>query len=429
MALLYDTYFYGTVCHVCKCKDDCKGEKLKRCGGCRMVLYCGPQHQKVHWPLHKRLCKCIQAVVNSRGLENLYQEACKNPSTEDWCKLRSNLMLLTQLSLGRRLSEGEQQMFMFPRICKVCYKAEQVELQDCNDCLCVSYCSVAHKQQDSLRHSISCRWLKLCLCIDRHFLQVKDPYPFLNVPVREKYEPLPCDIDSFISITVTCAKDTTEWNRSIEVALFSELLTCPLTLLYALEKLRTSFKKKFMAHVVGAGAFECTFLHKWEIILHCLPQLSFLDIVFIGPEIEQGLETICVLCVDCQRKGRQLRTHFQTGKLYHQYASSETFLFPDIIVAYNCGLHEYEGTNSDTWLQSLPFLVKFDHVPLILTSYTSDEANKDVARILGCKKDTLTVYLKCSKNPFASRRPYRDWRSESSDVFFQNNFITLVTPY
>jgi splicing suppressor protein 51 len=159
-----------------------------------------------------------------------------------------------------------------------------------------------------------------------------------------------------------------------------------------------------------------------------LPQLSCLDIVFIGPEIEQGLETVCILCADCQQKGRELGTHFQTGILYHQYASSETFLLPDIIVAYNCGLHEYEG-NSDTWLQSLPFLVKFDHIPLIVTSYTSDEAYKDIARILDCRKDTLTVYLKCSKNPFASRRPFRDWDSENSDVFFQNDFISLVTPH
>jgi splicing suppressor protein 51 len=228
---------------------------------------------------------------------------------------------------------------------------------------------------------------------------------------------------------VLCTEDTTKWNQSIEVALLSELLTCPLTLLYALEKLRTSVKKNFVVHVVGAGAFECTFLHKWEIILHCLPQLSFLDIIFIGPEIEQEFETVCKLCVDCQQKGRELGTHFQTGKLYHQYASSEAFLLPDIIVAYNCGLHEYEGTNSDTWLQSLPFLVKFDHIPLILTSYTSDEAYKDVARIFDYRKGALTVYLKCSRNPFASRRPYRDWSNENSDVFFQNYFITLVTPH
>jgi splicing suppressor protein 51 len=226
-----------------------------------------------------------------------------------------------------------------------------------------------------------------------------------------------------------CTEDTTTRNRIIEVALLSELLTCPLTLLYALEKLRTSVKKNVVVHVVGAGAFECTFIKKWEIILHCLPQLSCLDIIFIGPEVEQRSETICVLCADCQQKGRELATHFQTGKLYHQYASSETFLLPDIIVAFNCGLHEYEGTKSDTWSQSLPYLVKFDHIPLILTSYTGDEAYKDVARILKCRKDPLTVYLKCSKNPFASRRPYRDWDSENSDVFFQNYFITLVTPH
>lgn len=394
-----------------------------------MILYCSLEHQKVHWPLHKWLCKCIQSVVGSRGFQNLFQKARKCASAEEWCKLRSDVMLLIQLKLARRLSEGEQQMFMFPRVCEVCQEADQEKLQDCKSCLCVSYCSILHQQQDSLRHSASCQWLNLCFYIDKHFLQAKDPYPLLNVPVQEEYEPLPCDIDSFISVLVTFTKDTTKRNQSIDVALLSELLTCPLTLLYALEKLRTALKKKLVIHVVGAGAFECAFLQKWEIILHCLPQLSCLNMVFIGPEIEQGLETTHVLCVDCLEKGRKLSTHFQSGKLYHQYATSETFLMPDVTVAYNCGLHEYEGTDADMWLLSLPFLVKFVQTPLILTSYTSDEAYKDVARILDCRKGGLTVYLKCAKNPFASKRPYRDWASTGSGVFFQNNFITLVTPH
>lgn len=427
MALLYDSFFYGTVCHVCKCKDDDK--KLKRCGGCSIILYCSLEHQKVHWPLHKRLCKCIQSVTGSRGLQNVFQEAHKCSSTDEWCKMRSNLMLLIQFKLARRLSEGEQQMFMFPRVCEVCKEDDQEKLEDCKNCLCVSYCSILHQQQDSLRHSVSCQWLNLCFYIDKHFLKTKDPYPLLNIPVREEYEPLPCDMDSFISILVTFTNDTTKWNQSIEVALLSELLTCPLTLLYALEKLRTVSKNKLVVHVVGAGAFECTFLQKWETILHCLPQLSCLDLVFIGPETEQSLETSSVLCMACQEKGRELRTKFKCGKLYHHYATCDSFLMPDIIVVYNCGLHEHEGTDADMWLLSLPFLVKFAQTPLILTSYTSKEAYKDVARILDCREDGLTVYLKCAKNPFASKRPYRDWGSEGCCIFFQNNFITLVTPH
>ncbi|KDR14836.1 hypothetical protein L798_11281 [Zootermopsis nevadensis] len=426
MACLYDSFFYGTVCHVCKCKDD---KKLKRCGGCSMILYCSLEHQKVHWLSHRRLCKCVRSIKGSRGFRNLFQETRTRASTEEWRKMRSNIMLLVQLRLARRLSEGEQQMFMFPRVCEVCQEANQEKLQDCKRCLCVSYCSILHQKQDSLRHNASCHWLKLCFCIDKHFLQAKDPYPLLNVPVREEYKSLPCDIDSFISVLVTFTKDTLKWNQSIDVALFSELLTCPLTLLYALEKLRIALKKKVMIHVVGSGAFECTFLQKWEIILHCVPQLLCLEIIFIGPEIKQDLETTPVLCVNCQEKGRELSFHFQSDKLYHQYATSETFLMPDVIVAYNCGLHEYEGTDADTWLLSLTFLVKFVRTPLILTSYTCDEAHKDVSRILNCRKNGLTVHLKCVKNPFASKRPYRDWGSEGNGVFFQNNYITLVTPH
>ncbi len=30
---------------------------LKLCGRCKMVAYCGPHCQKLHWPLHKKPCK------------------------------------------------------------------------------------------------------------------------------------------------------------------------------------------------------------------------------------------------------------------------------------------------------------------------------------------------------------------------------------
>jgi hypothetical protein len=30
--------------------------KLLTCGRCQAVIYCGPQHQKLHWPIHKITC-------------------------------------------------------------------------------------------------------------------------------------------------------------------------------------------------------------------------------------------------------------------------------------------------------------------------------------------------------------------------------------
>ncbi|CAN0573491.1 unnamed protein product [Ectocarpus sp. 12 AP-2014] len=41
-----------------KCLDETKPRaSLKWCTGCRMVLYCSPEHQKGHWQDHKAFCK------------------------------------------------------------------------------------------------------------------------------------------------------------------------------------------------------------------------------------------------------------------------------------------------------------------------------------------------------------------------------------
>jgi hypothetical protein len=31
--------------------------RLKRCGRCKVIRYCGPEHQAQHWPVHRALCQ------------------------------------------------------------------------------------------------------------------------------------------------------------------------------------------------------------------------------------------------------------------------------------------------------------------------------------------------------------------------------------
>ncbi|GLH02467.1 Uncharacterized protein GBIM_08471, partial [Gryllus bimaculatus] len=39
----------------------CGALAARRCASCRLVAYCGRQHQKEHWPAHKELCRPFQA--------------------------------------------------------------------------------------------------------------------------------------------------------------------------------------------------------------------------------------------------------------------------------------------------------------------------------------------------------------------------------
>lgn len=32
-------------------------EKAFKCSRCKVAFYCGPEHQKLDWPVHKKACK------------------------------------------------------------------------------------------------------------------------------------------------------------------------------------------------------------------------------------------------------------------------------------------------------------------------------------------------------------------------------------
>eukprot|EP01102_Stenamoeba_stenopodia_P012814 TRINITY_DN4082_c0_g1_i1.p1 TRINITY_DN4082_c0_g1~~TRINITY_DN4082_c0_g1_i1.p1 ORF type:complete len:166 (-),score=36.66 TRINITY_DN4082_c0_g1_i1:54-551(-) len=65
----------GYECVVCK-----KGDALSRCSGCKVVLYCGADHQKQHWPTHKTLCKLIAEANTSKGFVKQVIKAAEDPN-------------------------------------------------------------------------------------------------------------------------------------------------------------------------------------------------------------------------------------------------------------------------------------------------------------------------------------------------------------
>lgn len=59
----------ATVKEVRQC-GDCKLTDVKvklRCSRCQEVWYCGPEHQKAHWPTHKKVCKPASTASSSQA--------------------------------------------------------------------------------------------------------------------------------------------------------------------------------------------------------------------------------------------------------------------------------------------------------------------------------------------------------------------------
>ncbi len=47
----------------------CQTPAEKKCTGCNAVVYCTKEHQKKHWPTHKKDCKCWRIVHDPSGVK------------------------------------------------------------------------------------------------------------------------------------------------------------------------------------------------------------------------------------------------------------------------------------------------------------------------------------------------------------------------
>lgn len=276
-------------------------------------------------------------------IKSLYANGRAVESRLEWAQLRSNAMIMTETWLKRRLLLFEQQMFMFPRVCEICLVQDEKSMLDCDSCHSASYCSTHHQEEHLPVHRKHCEQLRLCFLIDLYFYQ-DESYPSINFKFEDSYQPLPNNMETFI-------KNHIEENDFDEIkqALVSELITCPLTCIYALEKTRLANSESLVVHLAGAGALESTFISLWEGAFHLLPQLRTLHLVLIGPEATSAInenEPI-ILCRDCQERKHTFKVEFQTDHYYHTYVETPEYVQPDIILAFNAGLHETQASTGE----------------------------------------------------------------------------------
>ena len=56
----------STQCAICQIEAD------KKCTGCNEVAYCGKEHQRKHWSIHKNDCKCWKVIEDPTGVKGRY---------------------------------------------------------------------------------------------------------------------------------------------------------------------------------------------------------------------------------------------------------------------------------------------------------------------------------------------------------------------
>lgn len=315
------------------------------------------QHQKADWQNHKRVCKILQSF-----LDLTHYPPLPTPCSHDaWWSRRvqrvNALDVLLKLSGVPRLDSVEREMVFHARHCEVCHITDKDQLSPCRGCHMVSYCCPEHQAEDLPKHEPLCRRMHFAL----RCLQTTRGYDLTPtwIPPTLCHEArnLPPDWTTYFNFR---GQPTMP---GPETALVSSVLSVPLSILYALERIPLvprntkgeacllalppasappaardgegetaaaaaavsrgvglAGHKELVLHVIGATqTSEMMAITKYEEILHLCPGLDSLVVVLFGPALECRREHIRseeILCDSCCERGRRF-TVICCGDLYH----------------------------------------------------------------------------------------------------------------
>ncbi|XP_066909500.1 putative protein MSS51 homolog, mitochondrial isoform X2 [Halyomorpha halys] len=379
----YREQFLSGSCHVCK--SSCPAVEL-RCQECKLVLYCCFQHLEQDIDEHEEICMALAAVAKRLGVQRPMDKAYLL-GDEAYRQFRSGVMSLCSAELGRSLQPWEQELILFPQNCASCHRLDGLQL--CAQCRLASWCCPGHRPPAHDKH---CSQLALYREVARRAVRS------IAVPVLEGSPPTSMEL--LVS-------------DPVELALLSEIASCPLTVHHCLRLLPSN--DNLVVHIVGPEpTFEASNLRKWDDFL-CDFLEGSLTLVFIGPEIGK------LPCRRLSRDGRILEYVF-VNCLYHDYCGAR----PHLVCAFNPGLYRKTGFDSkDTWAETIRSIFE-KGAPFLVTSYTKKEIKADLKRVKS-EINGVKEVISPQANPWASRRPLMNFVSdEKTPVIFKNAYYMLL---
>ncbi|MPC63497.1 hypothetical protein E2C01_057596 [Portunus trituberculatus] len=418
-------FHFPGICHGCNFPNLCAAP-LFRCSQCHLAMYCHRGCQARDWPYHKPFCELYKVEGGGGALRMALVATADVRDDERLQQQRAflaGLRVTSSLALGRRLHRWEEEALLFPRLCEVCGMTGPLGPGSgcCPECCGVYYCCHEHFLQDKEQHRLWCDLYKLCCCCNQ---QAKNSEAItLPIALDTVYRPLAPTMEEHVLSMASRL-------RPVGVAGVSESLTFPLTALYVLQEVWEGLATAttLTLHVVGAeDGREPRVASPWEYLLHRLPALERLHVLLVGPGMG-GLQggKKAKLCQQCRSKGRRLVVECRRAFYHHLPPATAAPSPPTLRLAFNCGFHEWEGDEGDTWPDSLPLLVG-DTALLAFTSFNQAEAQQDLATL---RRAASGVRVALSRpNPYRSTRPLRDWtREDGSHMYYTNQYLTVLHP-
>lgn len=265
--------FLPNKCGICDEVND-----LKKCTRCNLISYCGGEHQRQHLKDHKRICKVLAEILQESKLSHIFENS-HGIDHQKWILTRELTVRKVNQRLGRNLDDDEKAMIRMPRSCLVCHETRNSELTNCSFCPFASFCK---NHRDDNQHDKYCSLMRICNAIG-NYNSISGPERYnesiisiLRTQFKLNLKP-PLDMDDFLN----CYIDKSLIIDDILKMIVSDYFSVPLTLYSALKTLNYCHTYSLVLHV-GGSEFPFEHVQVWETILHLLPNLKKLLVVYIG---------------------------------------------------------------------------------------------------------------------------------------------------
>ncbi|XP_036321753.1 uncharacterized protein LOC118735870 [Rhagoletis pomonella] len=462
MALAYDMCS-SRCCNIClllEVEKQSKGaspskepmpQKLHKCSGCQLVMYCSQEHQRMDWQLHRGFCRAISQIMSNYQIKHPYLISGQPHDSYTMERAILQVKYLLRTLLGRKLEYHEEELTSFPAYCEICYHLERV--QSCTRCHGVSYCSPQHAAQDSERHKARCGLLQLYYCPYKVQPQMSPDMLVedLRTPVDDV---LTMDLkQAFEHITSRkLPKVPTASMKNYQLFSCAGDFSCIGTICFTLRFTEMAeFKgNKFAIFILGATVEQDLWFRqihtKWFFLQ--FKQITRLELYFIGPEVLGAARRE----ITYNYMGADRTVLYTSYRMLFQEFTKETRLKPSLIAIFNCGFSEHAPSTvaeqkeqrertgipgdacatKDTWSHGILEMLQTYDLPILFTSLTRLEADFDYGAILRvAQADRLETRIKrlfdVKKNPYRDLRPLRNWQNQNDDdIFYRNGYVQAV---
>jgi len=381
------------------------------CPDCQLIAYRDEKAAHEDRPQHEPLCKVIRKLKLLSG--------GKHP-LDGGSSAAIQVAQIAKICIKRSLTQFESDVLTYPRCCGTCWKFDtDFTMPYCPDCSCTVYCNEACKSEDAF-HKNECQQIQMAR--NNWIEAAEEPAPG---PV-DLTETLPedgawCGESTTQAAVASVCGEQTRLNH--KGCVLSGMLSTVLTIKMALQF--ASYEKKVCLHLVGARNMELVNIKLWQQLAE-YEGLETLRLILVGPELvghqgETKHDRVEVACVG--------------GCLYEEYARSQAYQEPNLVVALNCGFILY-----NSWAASIPWMLRKDGCPMVFTEYYLSDAQDNLDLVFETinersPDDTVQVLLPAEENPYRSLMPERCptllWgrvalRMQKKKIVYDNGHVCIV---